>query len=154
MVFRFPENAFLSQKIDSTFLLIPYNQISPPGYHYHPPTRGKLIIPSRQHFFENLFPPAERGGERGGNCAFKLFLFVKFQAINTLRIKKFQECFSKIQKVQKSLTSICSLKTNQIDLKKELKDSASHSIYIPRLKYDLFSPHFEHPPLSTALYLH
>ena len=27
----------------------------PLSSHHHPPTRGKLLIPTRQHLFENIF---------------------------------------------------------------------------------------------------
>ena len=44
-----------------TFLLMPSSprQNFPPGSDHYLPGREKLIIPGRQHFFENLFPSAE-----------------------------------------------------------------------------------------------
>ena len=64
VVIRLLKNAFESQKNNESkhFYLCP-RENSPPKFSSSPPTRGKLLIPTRQHLFENIFL-----GE-GGNCA-------------------------------------------------------------------------------------
>ena len=64
VVIRLLKNAFESEKKKKNeskhFYLCP-RENSPPEFSSSPPTRGKLLIPTRQHLFENIFL-----GEGGG----------------------------------------------------------------------------------------
>ena len=54
---------FPGQKIESRFTQTSRQNFLPGSYHQPPtpPYRGKLLIPPWHQFFENVFPPAEKG---------------------------------------------------------------------------------------------
>ena len=55
---KFMEFSFLlNSLIRGIFTHASPTQNSPPSSCYHAPHRGKLLIPPRQHSFENLFSP-------------------------------------------------------------------------------------------------
>ena len=63
LVYRIQENAFPSQKL-KVDIFTPQAKF-PPGFLSSPTGRGKLLIPIRQCFLENLFSVLKLGGGGG-----------------------------------------------------------------------------------------
>ena len=62
MVFRILENAFVRQKIESSFLFMFLKKNSPLGSHHQPPGKEKLLTSPRLCFLKN-YPPSPRRKE-------------------------------------------------------------------------------------------